>query len=284
MTESILKSEKEGNYDWIIDLGNIKSLIEQHTGSFTYFPRALVSGCGTSLTSSLLVEYGVSMVISVDIEQGCIEHMRALHAPDTRMIWIQCDLNDSSSISSSQREGLQPSSFNLVFDKGTLDAILVEGTVHQYLANIYHLMAANSYYVLISLHRDDFFLPILSSPLFNFELIHFPLLSGGSVVVCKKSCEVRLDIEAIAALEELIMNSHFKDCNPLLHPSEIESLLHYFDGQALPLEDAYDAMFRSRSYLGYTFELFLEDLSNFQLQNEGTMTAHEAIEFIKAME
>lgn len=276
--------DKEGHYDWIVDFESVKSVIEHHVGPLTSCYRALVSGCGTSLTSASMVECGVSEVVSVDIEVGCIEYMRRLYSDDSRLIWIHCDLNESSSIASCQEDGLRFASFDMILDKGTLDAILVEGTIFQYLANIYQLMAVHSYYILISLHNFEFFLPILSSSLFGFETTHVQLSSGGSIIICKKKCNLSIDINALASLEEQVMNDYFKETNPLFQQSEVDLLIKKFDGKALPLIDAYDIIFRERAYLGYSLELFMEDASKFQLENEGFMTSGEAVEFIKVME
>jgi hypothetical protein len=277
-------SNKEGHYDWIVDFDSVKSAIENHVGPLFSCHRAMVSGCGTSLTSASLVECGVSEVVSVDIEIGCIEHMRRLYSEDRRLVWVHCDLNEISSIASCQDNGLRLASFDMIFDKGTLDAILVEGTISQYLANIYQLMAVHSCYVLISLHSFEFFLPILSSSLFGFEATHVQLHSGGSIIICKKNRNLTIDINALASLEEQVMNGHFKETNPLLQQSEVDLLIERFHGRALPLIDAYDIIFRERAYLGYTLELFMEDAAKFQLENEGFMTSGEAVEFIKVME
>ena len=53
---------------------------------------------------------------------------------------------------------------------------------------------------------------------------------------------------------------------------------------SLCLLDAYDAMFEEEEVLEYSFDLFMEDISSYQLQVEGFMTATEAISFLQTMQ
>jgi hypothetical protein len=60
--------------------------------------------------------------------------------------------------------------FGLLVDKGTFDAILVEGTVYQYVINVYSLMKPGSVYVLISLHDEAFMSPFFGSGKYRHQI------------------------------------------------------------------------------------------------------------------
>ena len=88
------------------------------------------------------------------------------------------------------------------------------------------------------------------------------------------------------------MNAYFKEEFPLITDIKKEHIREYFQiyshgSNSLALEDAHrilfvmDADYRS---LGYSFELFLDDISNFSLMNEGQMHVEEAIEFVATMQ
>lgn len=54
------------------------------------------------------------------------------------------------------------------------------------------------------------------------------------------------------------------------------------DEEYLSLQQAYSVLFTANlSSLGYTWELFMEDIQDFPLLRDGKMNADEAIEFIR---
>jgi ribosomal protein L11 methylase PrmA len=81
-----------------------------------------VSGCGTSVLSIQLADLGFGEIVSVDNDSECIKHMELLYGNDCRLKWITYDMVDPASTTNADL-GM----FNLIVDKGTLDAILVEG-------------------------------------------------------------------------------------------------------------------------------------------------------------
>lgn len=126
MSGSFATDPKVGNFDWISDFDDIESFLES---SFTGLDhskkdqiRVLVSGCGTSVLSIQLADLGFGEIVSVDNDSECINHMKLLHGNDCRLKWITYDMVDPECSRASDL-GL----FNLIVDKGTLDAILVEG-------------------------------------------------------------------------------------------------------------------------------------------------------------
>ena len=279
---------KIGNYDWIVNFQQIMFLIENEIGRLNKFNRALVLGCGTSGLSSDLANRGIAEVTSVDIDEECINHMSQQNFLDNRLKWIVCDMNESENISKYNDKGLADLSFDISVDKGTFDAILVEGSISQYIVNIYKLLKENSIYVLISLHSKDFLDPFLSSELLNFKVSYLtPKITGlGCIAICMKKSNKYLDENSIFVLESQVMDLYFKVTQPLFTSEEIGDIVDKFKDEFLSLEQAYRIIFSSKTDLSYSysFSLFLEDISNFQLSYEGKMNLSEALTFIKSME
>lgn len=126
MFGNVASDPKVGNFDWITDFDDIESFLEPRFTGLDHSKkeeiRVLVSGCGTSLLSIQLADLGFGEIVSVDNDSDCINHMKLLHGNDGRLKWITYDMVDPASTSASDL-GM----FNLIVDKGTLDAVLVEG-------------------------------------------------------------------------------------------------------------------------------------------------------------
>ena len=285
--------KKIGCYDWITDYTPVRCFIEESLGKSPFQSSeglCLVLGCGTSSLSKALAEevaWGVKSVVSTDIDRGCIQHMTQLHRDDDRLVWVECDMLDAEAIAAHCKNGTMPRSYDLILDKGTFDAILVEGCAYNYLNNVYNLILPGAFLCLVSLHSEEFLAPLLTSPVLNFD-VNFSspgrLLGNGCIALCRKRSDVVLDLDAIRVLEESVMDNYFKEQMPLITPQGEGELRFKFGDIALPLNDAYYALFGDKPLLGYSQALFFEDLSNFQLANEGYMDIHEALSFVKAME
>jgi hypothetical protein len=84
-----------------------------------------------------LSDIGISYVLSIDYDPGCIEHMRAEHRDNKNLEWLVYDIvtqsfeGGGSSASSSESDAAQlilaDKQFDVIVDKGALDAIIVEG-------------------------------------------------------------------------------------------------------------------------------------------------------------
>ena len=319
-------SVKFGNYDWVVDFDVIQtSLIEtlialEPIQQQEYvFRTSLIVGCGTSQVSQMLTSRGLvhesaktkihfERVISVDILEDCIRHMTAQQAASSNkgsLTWLQCDMLNTHQISDLIQSNQMPAYYDFIFDKGTFDAILVEGVVRQYVINVYNLLLPSTgIFCLVSLHDENFLRPFISSPLFNFHVVYTALPQGkaGCIAVCIRKSNQGLDEQAIGALEEAVMNNYFKEQCPLFSQEQIDTIIRKFNHsveqgydiegegffedqqQRLALPVAYNLLFGDRPELGYSYELFLEDIMNFQLVEEGSMNAKEAITFIKSME
>ena len=135
MADSSAQQVKVGTFDWITEFDDIDGFLEpSYTGLGNIAKsevRVLVTGCGTSLLSIQLADAGFGEIVSVDNDSDCISHMKSLHHNDRRLLWFTYDMVDPTSTPLLDEVlnndlGL----FDMIVDKGTLDAILVEGLLY----------------------------------------------------------------------------------------------------------------------------------------------------------
>lgn len=176
---------------------------------------------------------------------------------------------------------------------------MVEGTISQYLFEIHRLLSSDGIYVLCSLHSPSFLSPLLESKPLGYSVSYHDIYSAdrsrnsGCIAICRKHGSYDVDIQALKQVEESCMDMYFKIECPLITEEkkyQIRKMFTMFsltDSASLPLIDAHRILFvqdDEHRNLGYTFQLFLSDLEGFSLQNEGEMSADEAISFILAMQ
>lgn len=77
--------------------------------------------------------------------------------------------------------------FNIIIDKGTLDAILVEGSIYMMLVEVYRMLRIDGVYLLISINTRRLLEPILMMKPLRFELIfNEDIENHCTIVICKK--------------------------------------------------------------------------------------------------
>jgi hypothetical protein len=77
--------------------------------------------------------------------------------------------------------------FNIIIDKGTLDAILVEGSIYMMLVEVYRMLRIDGIYLLISINTRRLLEPILMMKPLRFELIFYEDIENHcTIVICKK--------------------------------------------------------------------------------------------------
>ena len=173
----------------------------------------------------------------------------------------------------------------------------MEGTIYQYLSEIHSLLIDGGLYLLCTLHTKDFISPIIESSALQYDVKYYSFSSRisnvGVVAVCKKKNGSVVNEMDLQATEEKYMNAHFKEDYPLLTEAKKDQIRDHFQkyscngSNSLPLEEAHRVLFDTDaeySKLGYSYELFLDDISHFSLQNEGEMHVEEAVVFIMTMQ
>lgn len=311
---------KLGTFEWVVGFEEIKRFLgAEYTGIPPSISvdeqRVLVLGCGTSTLSKDLVDRGYGEVVSIDNDAGCIEHMSRTFGSDARMKWYTYDLVEH--IGDAAMMG-RTESFDVIVDKGTLDAILVEGAVCNMLCEVHRFLRPGGVYVLCSINSEDMLNTLLSSPALGLEVSAY-LSSGeecasgsgsgrynlktnpsaksqGVVVICKKPEDTRgviIDANALAEQEREAMNFYFNDEVPLLTPEFEASLRERFqvassrlNTSTVPVDVAYIVMFSDAERSAYTYDLFQEDLMAY-VGPGGTsreLSYDDCIEFVKQMQ
>ena len=272
---------KVGTFDWIFEFGRIASFFDsQYIGIVNRsISRILVAGCGTSKLSAQLADMGFGDVVSVDNDADCIAHMSELHRNDSRMQWFVHDLVEPQNTISSFH-GID-GSFDMIVDKGTLDAILVEGSIHTMLYEIHRLIRMGGCYVVFSINAEQLLAPLLSMESLGFQVTCHEIVdvklngahatngsngcnstntTGGeaeglivsTVAICTKIRETTLiDQKQLENEERMILDRFFQEEQPYLTAEEEHRIRVQFESMggheneffSLDLQGAYDVMF-----------------------------------------
>jgi len=100
----------EESFDWYQRWAALKSFL---TPYMTPQHRILMVGCGNALMSEDMVRDGFNNLVNIDISSVVIKKMQERNP---HMTWITMDVTNMRTF--------EDASFDVVFDKGTLDAIL----------------------------------------------------------------------------------------------------------------------------------------------------------------
>ena len=133
--------EKIGLFEWILDFEDFRYVLESENrrrGINIELASALVLGCGTSTLSLSIADMGYSAVVSIDNDEGCVKYMSTRPFPQKNLYWLKYDLAEPHRYQAASY--LIDDRFSLIIDKGTLDAILVEGSVSTTLSEIHRML------------------------------------------------------------------------------------------------------------------------------------------------
>ncbi len=307
-------SIKEGTFEWIVRYEDIKKFFSEPyskiTGNVSDL-KVLVIGCGTStLSESLVSTSGFGEVVSIDNDLECIKHMQSRHLDNTRLQWHQYDIVEDRG--KPQHNVLDSDGyFDVVVDKGTFDAIHVEGSISPMLAEIHRLLKLGGVYVLCSINSPLLLEPLLSIAdlQLNVELHELDLseYNVATVAVCTKLGNEAIDEVGLAAREKEVADRYFQSEHPLLTEQDEARIRQEFSHQlgegvaaadgSLSVTDAHLILFGGlvaldcglgedlpSDLLAYSPELFEEDLSGFPLATAGRMTVEEALDFVRTMQ
>lgn len=279
---------KVGNFEWILSYDQLAPVIASVRAALPDKEEASVCviGCGTSTVAVDVKGQGFVSVVALDNDRGVIEHMqRQSRENDNAIEYLLCDLTED--LSSTADSLLRRPQFDMVFDKGTLDAILVEGTISNLLLNVHNILKQNGTYFLCSIHTEELLVPLLSrAPLcYDVEVIRLPNTSPGqgTVLLARKTHSTPINIKDMIITEEELMKQHYQVDHPLLTQELRDSISRYYASQqtaSLPAAEVYSIMFAGQDFLHYNMELFQEDLNRFVTAKSGYLTLDEALRFI----
>ncbi|XP_068195882.1 EEF1A lysine methyltransferase 4 [Antennarius striatus] len=104
----------EETYDWFGSFCKFRYLLENHIKKEDCI---LVLGCGNSSMSGDMYSAGYRSITNIDYSSVCIHAMSARHKDCPGMTWHEMDMQELS---------FPDASFDVIIEKGTLDAITVE--------------------------------------------------------------------------------------------------------------------------------------------------------------
>ena len=131
----------EESYDWFFTWPELREKLSPH---ITHQDRILHLGCGNSTVSADMFDDGYTNLVNVDFSEVVIHNM-AEKRPD--MSWIRMDIRDMP---------LEGGSFDVVLDKGTLDALEVDSSeesvkdLERTLHEVYRVLRPGGKYIQIS--------------------------------------------------------------------------------------------------------------------------------------
>lgn len=184
----------------------------------------LVIGCGNSDFSSQLYDNCYHNITNVDFSDLVINEMRNKNRNRTNMSWLAADMTNMNDISHL--------SFNHVFDKGALDALLSENKVEilakatQMFNEIDRVLTCNGTYMCISLAQDFVIKAFLSffQPAKPSQLLH--------------QSRWKVQIEVIKSNTRSPYKPFFITATKLASSKNNSSLLQLkFDSFGLPIDD-----------------------------------------------
>ncbi|KAI9228063.1 MAG: S-adenosyl-L-methionine-dependent methyltransferase [Piptocephalis tieghemiana] len=113
--ERYTKQSGGETFDWFKNYAELKPLLRQ------YIPhkksRILMLGCGNSTLSEDMYDDGYTNLVNVDFSHTVIEQMRERCADRPGMTWLEMDIRHLD---------LPDGSFDVVLDKGTMDALMCD--------------------------------------------------------------------------------------------------------------------------------------------------------------
>ena len=290
--------KKEGFFEWIASYDDVKPYLKP---PYLNIPReeikALVIGNGTStVAESLMTDLHYHEVYAIDNDDHCTQHMQTCF-PQSTVHYHSYDMVDgllSTDVDNAYlpTELRQNHYFNVIIDKGTFDAILVEGSVASMIHEVLRFLNQDGYYVLFSINKSTLLQELFSLTSLYLNIVYNDTLvfSGQTItmMICQKTQHnPSLQIDEIAHYEEIIMNAFFQMDTPFfteVQKKDIEQKFLQSSVEGIGLKKAYEILFQGKESLGYEYSLFLEDLQSFDLKNKDKLTFEEAMQFIDTMQ
>ncbi|XP_071479197.1 EEF1A lysine methyltransferase 4-like [Diadema antillarum] len=162
--------QDEETYDWLVKYSQIRHLIAKYVSKGD---RILMLGCGNSELSAEMYRDGYQNIVNVDFSSVCIDNMREKHKDYAGMEWLVMDITDLK---------FPDSSFNVVIEKGTLDALVAnekdpwymsdEGlrTMETTLAKVSQVLKPTGRFISITFSQPHFRRPLFAKSGLNWSI------------------------------------------------------------------------------------------------------------------
>lgn len=286
LLEELQSGKKVGSFEWIASYAEIRPYCDWFFGSREQQSalNALEIGCGTSsITEDILRDYPFVDIVGIDYDAACISHLRQQHPQHEKHYQVYDMLAETDS-----PPDVLFDYYDFIIDKGTYDAILVEGSVVQMLRNVHRLLRCDGCYLLFSIHPVDFLRRFFATPtcgLTCLRLESMEIEGQCSVMLLRKNDE-SFDEIAFAAHEHDFLDRYYQDEQPLLTAEEEARIRRGFQStnERLSLREAHSILFDP--LLEYDYALFREDLQRLDppLESLGSISVEEALRFMREMQ
>ncbi|BES89337.1 Methyltransferase-like protein [Nesidiocoris tenuis] len=168
--EAFFKLRGSNSFEWYGEYEELSSHLHKYMKSQESI---LIVGCGNSKLSANLYDVGYRHITNIDISSTVIKQMKNLHCEDRpQMVFEEMDALQMT---------YDDQTFHVVFDKGTLDALMVDDKeetkerVEQYFSEIDRVLRFGGRYIVVSL---------LQQHILEFVLSKF-MEKGWMIRVCR---------------------------------------------------------------------------------------------------
>jgi 2-polyprenyl-3-methyl-5-hydroxy-6-metoxy-1,4-benzoquinol methylase len=328
MSKSSSEQQKIGSFDWILNYSDIKSYvndeISRHFSILKDKLNVLVIGCGTSSLSFDMASDDFHHIASCDNDLECVKHMKSLinsslhnsSASGNDLQFYHYDIVEKTGEDSEVFQSLSDH-FDIIIDKGTLDAILVEGSISEMLIEILRLLNQNGLYIICSFHSLELLKSILSIDVLQLQCQFISISSSKTnsyrkynqnnskfgiidendqytLVFCTKISHTVIPLESLQYQETMILNHYYQIQNPFLNENDKNLIQNNFykrfemnkqhmiinNEPYLSYHDAYECFITESEQMIYTYDLFLDDIHDFHVSVPNMMNIHELLRFI----
>jgi ubiquinone/menaquinone biosynthesis C-methylase UbiE len=151
-------------FDWYVSLEPLKEILLPFLKPES---KILMIGCGNSRLSSQLYESGYQNVTNIDCSEVVINQMKARCKDQDKMEWVVKDCT---------RMDFPDATFDLVVDKGTMDAMLCGANsfhnVYQMNKHVSRVMKKGAHFVVVTYGQPDTRIDHFRRKRLNWEIEH----------------------------------------------------------------------------------------------------------------
>mmetsp|Transcript_19293 Transcript_19293/g.35693 ORF Transcript_19293/g.35693 Transcript_19293/m.35693 type:complete len:321 (-) Transcript_19293:16-978(-) len=295
-------STRQREFEWLAPYKSLRTQIRAILegagfGSRLGSLKGLEVGGGSSGFARELVQDGVcSTVLSTDISKAAISFWLETQASDETVEWKLCDITSLENANAVMGDV----KFDLVIDKGTMDALLCEDKVAGYFRVISQHLACDGAVLVVSLHEETLVRKLWSPVSFgrSFIVSTVPLTvsatgSGTLALIhsnqrrspcpqdqCK--CQFSLpDLESLKQHVNHALNWYHVEVSPLLSNERVKDIKTKWPSEGAPVPNAYLLLFSKEERSEYSLDDFTTDLNGSMPKHGSVLSIDDALLFLQ---